>query len=63
MKNKVEEARIKRGFTRRKLSDISKLSQDSIYKIERCGQEVKISSALALSKALNYSIEELFGNG
>lgn len=60
--NKVEQTRIKKGMTRRKLSDLTALSEDSIYKIERKNQIVKIPTALVLSKALGCTVEELFDN-
>ena len=58
----MEEIRIKKGYTRREISDLTSISEYNIYKIERKGQVAKVDNALAIAKVLGTSVEELFGS-
>ena len=59
--NRMEEIRVKKGYTRREISVLTSISEYNIYKIERKGQVVKVDNALAIAKVLGTSVEELFG--
>lgn len=61
MRNKVLEIRQEKGLTQEELSSLSGISRPTISKLEN--QEdvvVKTSTLLALSKALNKPLSEIF---
>lgn len=51
----------KKNITPYKLAKISKLGQATINEIYHDKREPKISTAMKISKALNVSIEDIFG--
>lgn len=55
----IKSIRVKRSYNQKELADFSRLSRESISKIERGEQNFTISSIFAIAKALNVDIFKL----
>ena len=61
--NRVQEYRNKQGYTQFELAQVSKVSFNTIQKLESTkgiNADAYVSVALKLAKALNTTVEELF---
>lgn len=52
--------RVKRAMSQEALEEVSGVSQTIISKLERIGPSVGVAHAIAIAKALNTTVEELF---
>jgi putative transcriptional regulator len=58
--NRVREARQQRGLTQQDLAGMTGVSRQTIIAIERGGYAPSVTLALALARALQSSLEDLF---
>ena len=56
---RIEARRVELGMTRRKLSDDANITEATVYRIERMGQQPDVSTLDRMAAALQITIAEL----
>lgn len=59
-KNKIREARLRKGLTQKALAELAGTSQQQIQRIEAGLQSARLELASAISRALESTLEEIF---
>jgi putative transcriptional regulator len=61
MKNRVEQLRVARGWTKVELGDRLNVSRQTIHAIESGRYDPSLPLALAIAKLFQQSVEQIFG--
>ena len=62
MKNRIEELRLARGWTKVELGDRLNVSRQTIHAIESERYDPSLPLALAIAKLFKMSVEQIFGD-
>ena len=60
LKNRIRFARLKKGYSQQKLADLTGVSRQTISAIEKGDYNPTINLCIAICKALNKTLDDLF---